>query len=100
MERYKTRTGVVLTTVCGESLLVSSRGLRELCPFVTSINESTAFLWKRLSKGATEEELLSAVAEEYEVEDPASLRQVIKDFLQQMREMNYLLTEEEPEAPR
>ena len=52
MERYKTRVGVVLTRVCGEWLLVSAAALKDLCPFVTVINESSAFLWNRLQSGA------------------------------------------------
>lgn len=97
MERFKARTGVVLTSVCGENLLVAAKSLRELCPYVTSINEGSAFLWKRLGAGATRDELLAAVEEEYEVEDPAALRDVIEAFLKQMREMNYVLTEEQEE---
>ncbi len=93
MMRYKSRPGVVLTQIHGEYLLVSSRSLRELCPFVTSLNESSAFLWKQLQNGASEEELLRAVAEEYEVEEPEALRGVIRSFLEQMQAMHYLLEE-------
>lgn len=91
--RYKTRSGVVLTQIREEYLLVSSSTLRELCPFVTTVNETSAFLWKQLQNGATEEELLLAVAEEYEVDDPEVLRGVIRSFLEQMQAMHYLLEE-------
>ena len=97
MTRYKARRGVVLTTVCGEHLLVAVKGLKDVCPFVTTLNESSAFLWKRLETGASEEELLAAVAEEYEVEDSESARAMIRDFLKQMLEMHYLETQEEEE---
>lgn len=94
MERYKTRAGVVLTCVCGEWLLVSAAALRELCPFVTVVNESSAFLWKQLQSGADAEELEHAVREEYEIEDPAAVRSVIEAFLRQMLELNYLIAED------
>ena len=97
MKRYKARDGLVLAQVCGEQLLVSAGALRELCPFVTVLNETSAFLWGRLKDGATSEELLQAVKEEYEVDDPAAIRGVIKDFLRQMQELNYVLTEEQGE---
>ena len=90
MERYKTRDGIVLTCVCGEWLLVAASALKDLCPFVTVVNESSAFLWKRLQSGTDAEELERAVREEYEIEDPETVRSVIVAFLQQMREMNYL----------
>lgn len=94
MERYKTRTGVVLTCVCGEWLLVAASALKDLCPFVTVVNESSAFLWKRLQSGADVEELERAVREEYEIEEPETVRCVIEAFLQQMLEMNYLIAED------
>ena len=97
MKRYKARAGAVLTTVCGEYLLVTVRALRGVCPYVTRLSESSAFLWSRLETGATEEELFSAVAEEYEVEDLASVRRMIREFLKQMQEMHYLETQEEEE---
>ena len=53
MERYKARAGAVLTTVCGEYLLVTVRALRGVCPYVTKLSESSAFLWSRLETGVT-----------------------------------------------
>lgn len=94
MKRYKTRTGVVLTEIRGEYLLVSSRLLREECPFVTTLNETSSFLWKELKKGATEEDLLRAVAAEYEVEDAEEVRGLIRSYLGQMQAMHYLREEE------
>ena len=98
MERYKTRTGVILTCVCGEWLLVSASALKDLCPFVTVVNESSAFLWKRLQSGADAEDLARAVREEYEIEDPETVRSVIEAFLRQMLELNYLIAEDRKAA--
>ncbi len=95
MERYKARSGIVLTSVCGEHLLVATKKRTDECPFMTTLNESGAFLWNQLVNGAAEEELFAAIAEEYEVEDPASLRKLIQGFLKQMRELHYLETQEE-----
>lgn len=94
MKRYKARDGLVLTRVCGEQLLVSAGSLRGLCPFVTVLNETSAFLWEQLRNGATAEDLLRAVSEEYEVEDPTALRNMIGDFLRQMEELNYIIVKE------
>lgn len=91
--KYRTRDGVVLTEVCGQYLLVSAEAIREFCPYVTQINESSAFLWKQLESGASLDELESAVAEEYELEDPAAAGEAIRGFVQQMADMNYLIAE-------
>ena len=77
MKRYKARDGVVLTSVCGESLL-------------TVLNDSSAFLWKQLQNGAGLEDLENAVQSEFEVGDPAAVKPVIEGFLRQMLDLNYL----------
>ena len=94
MERYKCRDGVVLTHVCGETLLVAARSLGGQCPYVTILNDSSAFLWQRLKDGATAGELEEAVNREFEVEDPSEIRGFIESFLQQMNEQHYLTLEQ------
>lgn len=88
---FKTRPGVVLTSICGEYYLVSPRSLQPLCPYLTNINETSAFLWSVLMEGATAAQLEEAVAKEYEVDDPDQVRNAIQGFLQQMLSLNYLL---------
>lgn len=90
MKRYKAREGVVLTSVCGESLLVSAAALRDICPFVTVLNDSSAFLWKQLQNGAGLEDLENAVRSEFEIDDPTVVKPVIEGFLRQMLDLNYL----------
>lgn len=93
MERYKCRDGVVMTHVCGETLLVAASSLKGLCRYLTILNDSSAFLWQQLKTGASAEELEAAVSREYEVDDPAEIRGFIDTFLRQMKEQNYLTTE-------
>lgn len=94
MKKYKARSGLVLTQVCGEHLLVAASALRNLCPYVTMLNETSSFLWERLKHGATISELETSVMKEYEVDDASSLRGFIESFLRQMLEMNYLIAED------
>lgn len=92
MTSYKTRPGVVLTEIAGEYVLVAARSLLDRCPYVTQINESSAFLWRLLEQGANTAELEAAVAEEYEIENGDETRAEIQAFVQQMIEMNYLIS--------
>ena len=94
MKKYKARSGLVLTQVCGEHLLVAASALRELCPYVTELNETSAFLWERLKQGATIADLEASVMQEFEVDDASSLRGFIESFLRQMLELNYLIVED------
>lgn len=45
-----------------------------------TVNEVGAFLWHKLEDGATEEELLTAILNEYEI-DEETAKKDIKDFL-------------------
>ncbi|MBQ6116867.1 MAG: PqqD family protein [Oscillospiraceae bacterium] len=98
MTRYKTRPGVVLTSICGEYVLVAAKSVWELCPYVTELNETSAFLWEHLRGGADLDGLMTALNEEYELDDPATARQAVEAFLRQMLELNYLLPEEQGEC--
>ncbi|MBR6109460.1 MAG: PqqD family protein [Clostridia bacterium] len=91
MSKFRTRPGVVLTNICGEHILVAAKAAVPDCPFVTRINEESAFLWEKLKGGADEDELLRAVEKEFETDDPEALRGAIQAFLKQMSEMHLLV---------
>ncbi len=95
MERYMTRPGVVLTSICDEYMLLAAKAAREHCPYMTQLNESSAFLWRCLEQGADLEELERAVSEEYELTDPAQAQEAIRGFINQMLQLGYLLREGE-----
>lgn len=95
--RYRTRRGAVLTKICGEYLLVAAQSLRDSLPYVTQLNESSAFLWKKLESGADEQTLEQRVMEEYEIEDRDAARAAIRDFMEQMRSAGYLVEDREGE---
>lgn len=95
MTRYKTRPGVVLTEICGEHVLVAAAAIRNLCPYVTEINGTSAFLWRQMTSGTDLDGLMTALDKEYDIPDPSAARQAVEDFLRQMLELNYLLPEEQ-----
>ena len=87
---YKTLPGVVLGEICDSYILAASKEAREHCPYITQINETSAFLWRQMEKGASFEALLNAVTEEYEVEDEKEAETSIQAFLDQMSGMGYI----------
>lgn len=91
MKAYRTRPGVVLTSICGEYVLVAAKAARDEVPFATQISESSAFLWKNLINGADEDTLAASVLEEYEIEDPRAARAAIRGFVGKMFELGYLV---------
>lgn len=95
MTVYKTRPGIILTEICGEYVLIAARALLDQCHYLTQVNESSAFLWKQLEQGATLDDLIVAVKEEYETVDADNTEGVISEFIRNMLDMNYLLVSEE-----
>lgn len=90
MIMYKANPGVVLGEICGEYLLVASREAREKCPYVTQINETSAFLWKQLEDEATFEDLLMTVKSNFEIDDEPSVSEWIHEFIDEMISLGYL----------
>lgn len=95
MPSYRTRPGVLLTQICGEYVLVAAQSVRSECPGYCILNESSAFVWKLLEQGSDLAALESAVAEEFEIEDPAETRSLIRDLLDTLEKNRYLLRVEQ-----
>ena len=91
MQKYRTRPGIILTSICGEYFLVATKENLPYCPYVTELNETSAFMWKKLETVADLNTLMEAVKEEYEVDDDEALRQSIKDYLTQLLEKKLIL---------
>ena len=85
----KIKKELVKRDIAGDTILVpvgktvyDSNGL-----FI--LNELGAFLWDRLEKAENEEELLTAVLDEYEVTEETA-RKDIHTFLDKLRDMGIL----------
>lgn len=76
----RTKKGFMLRTVANRNIVISiGKASLEFNGLIT-LNETGAFIWKKLSNGCTYDELLNAVLDEYEV-DEATAKQGIDDFL-------------------
>ena len=91
MKQYKTRPGVVLTTVGGQYVLVAAKAAREFCPSTMQINETAALCWRELEQGADRDGLVSALAKEYEVKDAAGLDADVQELVEQLEKYGYLI---------
>lgn len=64
----KIKEGFVLREVAGNFIVVAIGDSVKQFNGVINLNETGAFLWKALEKGATEEQLVDTLLAEYEVE--------------------------------
>lgn len=93
MKRYKTRPGVVLTTISDQYFLVAAKTVRDLCPYSSQINETAAFCWRILEDGADFDTLFACLSEEYEIDDSAAVKADLQELLDQLLKANYLIEE-------
>ena len=93
MKRYKTRSGVVLTNIAGQDILIASKSVRDVCPYTSQINETAAFCWKAMEDGIDFDSLFAKVSEEYEIDDPAAARADLAELIDQLIKANYLIEE-------
>lgn len=81
----KTKKGFMLRSVGGMNVVVAVGKASEEFNGMITLNETGAFLWELLAKGAEYNELLTKLLEEYDT-DEASAKAGIDGFLKTARE--------------
>lgn len=81
----KIREGFIIREVAGSFVVVAVGSAAKEFGGIINLNETGAFLWKALEKGATAEELVSKLLEEYEV-DEATARADVDAFVKKLQE--------------
>lgn len=79
----KIKDGFILREVAGNYIVVAVGSAVKQFNGVISLNETGAFLWKKLEEGCEEKDLLSALLDEYEVESAVAEADV-KAFLEKL----------------
>ena len=85
----KIKNGFILRTVAGQNLIVPVGENTMNVNAAITLNESAAFLWNKLTEEQSEEQLLSALTEEYAI-DEETAKADIKVFLDVLKEHNIL----------
>ncbi len=85
----KIKKNFILREIAGTYLVVAVGEAVKNFNAVINLNETGAFLWKKLEKGASEEELALALSSEYEVEKEV-VEKDVSAFIQRLKEANLL----------
>lgn len=85
----KIKSGFILREVAGNYIVVAVGEAVKQLNGVINLNETGAFLWKQLEKGATEEQLKTALLSEYEVSEEIAERDV-KTFVSSLINANLI----------
>lgn len=83
----------IFRKIADEQLLIPTGEAAISVKGLIALSESGAFLYQKLQKGCTKEELLAAMLSEYDVSAEVA-EQDIGAFLDQMRQLNMLLEDE------
>ncbi len=93
MNHITTRPGVVSLEIHGFFFLAADREARKTCPYIRPISETGAFVWKLLCEGKSVEEIISLTEEEFDVPESADLKRDIFNFINHLKEQNYIIEE-------
>lgn len=80
---YANKQNYVLRTIAGDNLLVPLGGSSTETKGMILLNELSLFVYESIQKGQTEDEILSRILDEYDVEIPqaaADLGEIISEF--------------------
>lgn len=79
----------ILREIAGDYVIVPTGQTALEFNGLITVNELGAFIWKQLQQDITEEELIQAILEEYEV-DQETARHDVKEFLKKLTECRIL----------
>lgn len=81
----KIKSGFILRQIADTYIVVAIGEEAKKANVMITLNETGGFLWEKLSEGATEEGLVQAVLETYEI-DKETAETDVKAFIQKVRD--------------
>ena len=84
----KLKDGFILREVAGEYVVLPAGEDLDLNMMIT-LNETGSFLWEKLTVGAEEEDLVSAILAEYDTDRETAAKSVAA-FVAKLKEHNFL----------
>ena len=84
----KLKDGFILRQIAGETMVIPSGEELDLNMMIT-LNETGRFRWERLQNGTTEDALVAALLEEYDVDEATARAQVVK-FVEKLNGYGFL----------
>ena len=84
----KLKTGFVSRTIAGQTVVLPGGDELNLNLMIT-LNDTGRFLWEQLQSEITEQQLVSALLREYDV-DPQTAADSVTRFLEELRKYDFL----------
>ena len=81
----KIKNGFILRQIADTYIVVAVGEEAKKANVMITLNETGGFLWEKLSEGATEEDLVKAILDEYEI-DEATAKTDVAAFVQKVKD--------------
>ena len=91
--RYRIQKGLVRESICGQNVLIATIEAREKCPYLTQLNDDSAFIWDMLAAGQDTDEMITAVIEKYGISKQEA-SEGLEQFLNEMQKKHFIEGEE------
>ena len=85
----KIKKGFVVKKVAGQDVVIALGSASKIFNGIIKLNESARFIWDKLAEGADRDAIVSALLEEYEIDEQTSGRDV-DNFIEQLKGANIL----------
>ncbi len=91
----RVRPGVILTHVCGQTILVAAFEAQKYCPYTTVLNDTGEMIWQCLSEGKDLPSIVSLMRENFDIPKDTDVESLIEDYIRQLHDNGYVLYEED-----
>ena len=85
----KIKKGFVVKKVAGQDVVIALGSASKIFNGIIKLNESARFIWDKLAEGADRDAIVSALLEEYEIDEQTAGRDV-DNFIEQLKGANIL----------
>ena len=86
----KIKDGFVMKSIAGTDVVVPTGSNTVSFGSVITLNETGVFLWQKLQEEITQEQLVSAMLEEYNI-DEATAKNDVAEFIDKLQEVGLLV---------
>ncbi len=83
----KIKSGFILRQIADTYIVVAIGEEAKKANVMITLNETGGFLWEKLTEGATEDELIGAILDTYEI-DRATAEADVRAFIDKVRDNN------------
>lgn len=86
------KNGFVLREVAGQAMVIATGEASKDFHGMIKLNVTGKVIWEALQEGVSEEDIVSRLKEQFEVEEEKAIQDV-RAFVNQMKEMGFLIHE-------